>query len=46
MFKGTGGPAAGEEYLTIAERKSQGPWLYTFTEGKGYKDYSHVELRF
>jgi len=33
------GPAAAEEYLKLAERKDQGPWLYTFVKGEGYKDF-------
>lgn len=44
VLKGTDGEAAGVEYLAIAERKDQGPWLYTFTKGTGYKDYAGAHL--
>ncbi|EXJ73333.1 uncharacterized protein A1O5_03093 [Cladophialophora psammophila CBS 110553] len=33
------GPAAAEEYLKLAEQEEQGPWLYTFVKGEGYKDF-------
>ena len=33
------GPAAAEEYLKLSERKDQGPWLYSFVKGVGYKDF-------
>ncbi|KIW87309.1 uncharacterized protein Z519_11945 [Cladophialophora bantiana CBS 173.52] len=33
------GSAAAEEYLKLAEQKEQGPWLYTFVKGEGYKDF-------
>lgn len=33
------GPAAAEEYLKLAERADQGPWLDTFVKGTGYKDF-------
>ncbi|KAJ9610359.1 hypothetical protein H2200_005136 [Cladophialophora chaetospira] len=34
------GSAAAEEYVKLAERTDQGPWLYTFVKGDGYKDFS------
>lgn len=37
------GPAAAEEYWKLAGRKDQGPWLYTFVKGEGYKDFSASE---
>ncbi|KAJ9611739.1 hypothetical protein H2200_004923 [Cladophialophora chaetospira] len=37
--KSVSGPAAAEEYLKLAEQKEQGPWLYTFVKGDGYKDF-------
>ena len=33
------GPAAGEAYVELAEKKEQGPWDYTFMEGKGYVEF-------
>ncbi|EXJ89846.1 hypothetical protein A1O3_02913 [Capronia epimyces CBS 606.96] len=33
------GPAAAIEYLKLAERQDQGPWLHTFIKGQGYKDF-------
>lgn len=38
--KAVSGPAAAEEYLKLAEQKEQGPWLYTFVKGEGYKDFT------
>lgn len=34
-----GGPAAGEEYVKLAEDSEQGPWHYTFVKSKGYVDF-------
>jgi hypothetical protein len=33
------GPAAGEAYVELAEKKEQGPWNWTFVKGKGYVDF-------
>ncbi|KAF2798023.1 putative short-chain dehydrogenase [Melanomma pulvis-pyrius CBS 109.77] len=33
------GPAAGEAYTELAEKKEQGPWNWTFVEGKGYVEF-------
>jgi len=33
------GSAAGAEYVELAERKDQGPWLHTYVKGQGYKDF-------
>ena len=44
VFKGTSGPAAAEAYCGIAELKEQGPWLYTFVKGEGYKDFEGSKL--
>ncbi|OAG33959.1 hypothetical protein AYO21_11912 [Fonsecaea monophora] len=33
------GEAAADEYVKLAERADQGPWLYTFVKGAGYKDF-------
>ncbi|TVY20865.1 Short chain dehydrogenase 1, partial [Lachnellula arida] len=33
------GPAAGKAYVELAEKKEQGPWDYTFMEGKGYVEF-------
>lgn len=30
---------AGEEYVKLAERKDQGPWLYTYVKGLGYTEF-------
>jgi hypothetical protein len=34
------GPAHADEYLSIVDRKEQGPWWYTFVKGAGYKDFA------
>lgn len=34
-----GGPAAGKTYVELAEKKEQGPWAYTFVDGKGYVEF-------
>jgi hypothetical protein len=34
------GPAAGDMYYELSEKKEQGPWLYTFVNGKGYVEFS------
>jgi len=39
VYSGISGEAAAEEYPKLAERKDQGPWLYTFVKGEGYKDF-------
>ncbi len=44
MGKAVSGPAAAEEYLKLAEQKEQGPWLYTFVKGDGYKDFEKSKL--
>ena len=33
------GPGAAEEYVKLSEGRGQGPWLYTFVKGVGYKDF-------
>jgi len=33
------GPAAGEAYVELAEKKEQGPWDYSFMNGKGYVEF-------
>lgn len=33
------GPAAAEAYIELAEKEEQGPWNYTFMEGKGYVEF-------
>ncbi|KIY02852.1 uncharacterized protein Z520_01317 [Fonsecaea multimorphosa CBS 102226] len=33
------GEAAAVEYVKLAERTDQGPWLYTFVKDAGYKDF-------
>lgn len=33
------GEAHAMEYLTLAQREDQGPWLWTFVKGKGYVDF-------
>jgi hypothetical protein len=33
------GPAAGEAYVELAEKKEQGPWNWTFVKGKGYVEF-------
>lgn len=33
------GPAAGEAYTELAEKKEQGPWNWTFVQGKGYVEF-------
>jgi len=33
------GPAAGNMYVELAEKKEQGPWDYTFVDGKGYVEF-------
>ena len=38
--KSVDGQAAAEDYWNLAQRKDQGPWLYTFVKGEGYKDFS------
>ncbi|KAF2100239.1 putative short-chain dehydrogenase [Rhizodiscina lignyota] len=35
-----GGLAAGKMYVELAENKEQGPWDYTFIDGKGYVDFT------
>ncbi len=39
VFMDIDGPAAAIAYLKLAEQKEQGPWLYTFVKGEGYKDF-------
>merc|ERR1712000_57150 len=39
VFMDIDGPAAATAYLKLAEQKEQGPWLYTFVKGEGYKDF-------
>lgn len=34
-----GGNAAAQMYTELAEAKEQGPWNYTFMEGKGYTEF-------
>jgi hypothetical protein len=34
------GEAAAEEYPRIAEIEGQGPWMYTFVKGGGYRDFA------
>jgi NAD(P)-dependent dehydrogenase (short-subunit alcohol dehydrogenase family) len=34
------GAAAAEEYPRIAELNGQGPWMYTFVKGTGYRDFA------
>ncbi|SPO06577.1 uncharacterized protein DNG_09267 [Cephalotrichum gorgonifer] len=33
------GAAHGEQYVALAEGKSQGPWFHTFVKGVGYKKF-------
>lgn len=33
------GPAAGDIYVELTEKKEQGPWYYTFVKGKRYVDF-------
>jgi hypothetical protein len=33
------GAAHGEQYVTLAEDRSQGPWHQTFVKGVGYKQF-------
>ncbi|KAF2497638.1 putative short-chain dehydrogenase [Lophium mytilinum] len=33
------GPAAGKMYVELAENPEQGPWDYTFIDGKGYVEF-------
>jgi hypothetical protein len=33
------GAAHAEQYVTLAEGKSQGPWHQTFVKGVGYKQF-------
>ena len=33
------GPAAGKMYIELAEKKEQGPWHFTFLDGKGYVEF-------
>lgn len=39
MYTGLSGKAHAETYLDLAETAEQGPWEYTFAEGKGYIDF-------
>ena len=36
------GPAHGEYYLSLAKGEKQGPWLATFVDGEGYKDFGET----
>ena len=42
VYNNINGPAAAEAYVQLAERKDQGPWLYSFVKGQGYKDFGAV----
>lgn len=35
-----GGEAAAKVYYDLAVAKEQGPWDYTFVDGKGYVDFA------
>jgi len=37
-----GGPAAGAMYVELAEKTEQGPWNYTFVDGKGYVEFKDL----
>lgn len=39
VYNDIDGPAAAAEYPVIADLKTQGPWMYTFVKGAGYKDF-------
>jgi hypothetical protein len=39
VYSAISGEAAATEYLHIARRKTQGPWLYTFVKDRGYVDF-------
>jgi hypothetical protein len=36
------GPAAGAAYIELAEKAEQGPWNYTFMNGKGYVEFKDI----
>ena len=36
------GPAHGDYYLSLAKGEKQGPWLATFVDGEGYKDFGET----
>ncbi|KAH8817260.1 hypothetical protein F5884DRAFT_722271 [Xylogone sp. PMI_703] len=38
------GPAHAQHFWELAEGKTQGPWLQTFVEGQGYKDFGPYKL--
>ncbi|KAF2239123.1 NAD(P)-binding protein [Viridothelium virens] len=40
---GRDGPAHGALYVELAESSAQGPPLYTFVKGEGYKDFGEID---
>lgn len=36
---GLSGPAAGTVYLELADGKEQGPWNFTYVDGRGYVEF-------